>query len=293
MKFVSEIFGFNSNFNDLNILERKKHLCPFQKPNTPCDPVNKKSNLVDENGNRLLNHQTGACSCNYKSSQSKKFQPVIICPFRFLEKDYKNQVIVFEKIKNFFYKNSDIEFVKEVGLGPYGQADFMIAVFDKKKNIKDFGHCEFQSDATTGTKGIVECVKDFYESKNISKNYKFGLNTKATIKGFSLQMIDKGYLFQKLKKPSIWIMQDHLIQIFSKIYNINLNEEKNYDEKGDNNIFIIETKLKENKKENKFDLSVGKVLSTNPKKIQDALSNKEIISEKKILESIKLRYERD
>ena len=291
MKFVSEIFGFNSNFKDLNINERKNYLCPFQKKNTSCDPVNKKSNLIDNDGNKLLDHQTGACSCNYKSSGNNTFKPVIICPFRFLEKDQNKETKVFKKIKDFFYKNDEITFVKEVGLGPYGQADYMIAKFDKKKNIIDFGHCEFQADATTGTRGIVECVKDFYDKKNINKNYSFGLNTKATIKGFSLQMIDKGYLFQKLKKPSIWVMQDNLIQVFSKIYNLKLNEEKNFNDKSENNIFILETKLKENKKDNKFDLDLGRILSTNPKKIQNALSNKGTIPEKKILESIKSRYE--
>lgn len=290
MKFVSEIFGFNSNFKDLNILERKNFLCPFQKDGAPCDPVNKKSNLVDDNGNKLLKHQTGACSCNYKSSGNINFKPVIICPYRFLEKNQNNQIKVFQKIKDFFYQNLEIRFVKEVGLGAYGQADYMIAVLDKKENIVDFGHCEFQADATTGTRGIVECVKDFYESKDIKKNYTFGLNTKATIKGFSLQMIDKGYLFKKLKKPSIWIMQDNLINAFSKIYNVQLSEEKKFDEKGENNIFILETKLEENKKEKKFDLILGKIFSTNPKKIQDSLSNKEIIPKEKILESIKSRY---
>ena len=104
-------------------------------------------------------------------------------------------------------------------------------------------------------------------------------------------MIDKGYLFQKLKKPSIWVMQDNLIQIFLKIYNLKLNEEKKFNNNSENNIFILETKLKENKKDNKFNLELGKILSTNSKKIQNALSNKETIPEKKILESIKSRYE--
>jgi hypothetical protein len=41
-------------------------------------------------------------------------------------------------------------------------------------------------------------------------------------------MIDKGYLFKKLKKPSIWVMQDNLINAFSKIYNVQLSEEKKF-----------------------------------------------------------------
>ena len=86
-------------------------------------------------------------------------------------------------------------------------------------------------------------------------------------------------------------MQDNLIQIFSKIYNLKLNEEKIFNSNSENNIFILEVKLKENKINNKFDLNLGKIFSTNPKKIQNALSNKETIPEKKILDAIKLRYE--
>ena len=87
MKYVSEIFGYDSRYKLPDNIYRKKYLCPFQLENTPCDPVNKKSNLVDDSGKKLLNHQTGACSCNYKSSGSDLYSPVIICPFRFMEKD--------------------------------------------------------------------------------------------------------------------------------------------------------------------------------------------------------------
>jgi hypothetical protein len=44
-------------------------------------------------------------------------------------------------------------------------------------------------------------------------------------------------------------------------------KKKNFYEKGENNIFILETKLEENKKEKKFDLILGKIFLTNPKKI--------------------------
>ena len=290
MKFVSEIFGYDSRYRIKNNIYRKKYYCPFQQKNTPCDLVNKKSNLTDKRGKKLLKHQTGACSCNYKSEGVNKYVPVIICPNRFLEKNESNETKVFKKIRDFFFPNKKIEFVKEVGLGPYGQADYMIAIFDNKKKIVDFAHCEFQADATTGTRGIVLCVRDFYKGKNIQDNYGFGLNTKATIKGFSLQMIDKGYLFKKLKKPSIWVMQDNLIKIFSKIYNINLVEVEKFETLGENNIFILETTLEENKEEKKFDLNIPKVFSTSPEKIQNSLSNKEIISENKILENIRSRY---
>ena len=91
MKFVSEIFGYDSRYRIKDNIYRKKYYCPFQQKNTPCDLVNKKSNLTDKRGKKLLKHQTGACSCNYKSEGVNKYVPVIICPNRFLEKNESNE----------------------------------------------------------------------------------------------------------------------------------------------------------------------------------------------------------
>ena len=288
MKNVSEIFGFNSDCTHIN-KHRKDFICPFT--NNDCDKINKKSNLTDDQGKLLLTHQTGACSCNYKPNNSETFKPVIICPFRFEEKNKENQTIVFKKIKDHFFKNKKIVFKKEIGLKGYGRADFMIGVYDNNKLV-DYAHCEFQSDATTGTRGIVQCVKDFYDKKSIKKNYGFGLNTKATIKGFSLQMIDKGFLFNKLGKISIWVMQNHLVDTFQKIYNLDLVENNEFKPNLPNNIYIVETALNQIGKE-KYKLSVPRILNISPEQIQKAISEKDPIENKYIFDQInqKAAYE--
>ena len=288
MKNVSEIFGFNSGFTEKNKY-RKNFICPYT--NDECDRVNKKSNLQDDQGNMLLAHQTGACSCNYKPNHANVFKPVIICPYRFEEKNDENKTIVFKKIKDYFFKNKKIIFKKEIGLKGYGRADFMIGIYDNNKLV-DYAHCEFQSDATTGTRGIVQCVKDFYENKSIAKNYNFGLNTKATIKGFSLQMIDKGFLFKKLGKTSIWVMQDHLVDTFEKIYNLDLTEDKTFNPVSSNNIYIVETQLNL-KNGQKYKLNVSRILNVSPEQIQKALSKKDPIKNDYILDQInkKMDYE--
>jgi len=85
-------------------------------------------------------------------------------------------------------------------------------------------------------------------------------------------------------------MQDNLVKVFSKIYNINLVEVKKFETLNENNIFILETTLEKNEEEKKFDLNAVKIFSTSPEKIQSALSNKEIVPENKIIENIRSRY---
>lgn len=292
MKNVSEIFGFKSSFKEIvNNHYRTSYNCPFLGANVQCDPINKKSNLTDDDGNLLLSHQTGACSCFYKNNENGTYEPIIICPKRFEEKDANGLSIVQERIKDFFFddlkKDEKLLFVAEVGLNSYGRADYMIARL-KNNKIIDYAHCEFQADATTGTRGIVECVKDFYEGKDINKNYTYGLNTKATIKGFSLQMIDKGYLFSKLNKLSIWVMQDSLIDKFKSAYNLKLNEELNFNPESDARIYILGVKFNNNGS-NKYNLTVPKIYSTTPENIQDSLSNREPISNNEVIKNIEKR----
>ena len=47
MKYVTEIFGYDSNVI-IDNKYRKKYLCPFELGDVPCDPVNKKSKPVYE-----------------------------------------------------------------------------------------------------------------------------------------------------------------------------------------------------------------------------------------------------
>ena len=206
-KHVSEIFGYPITNDRPEVLKiREKCLCPFQtvgKMEKECDPVNKKSNLTDDNGKLLLTHQTGACSVFYTHAKSNTV-PVIVCPNRFYEQE-NDQIRAFEFIQRNFFPKKTLRFVPEIGLGKYGRADWMICEINKDSKIIDYNHLEIQSDATTGTEGLVLSVKDFFDGKDISKKqYQYGMNSKASIKGSSLQMIDKGFLFEKLKKKSIF-----------------------------------------------------------------------------------------
>lgn len=290
MGYLSEIFGFPpTNKSKEARVVRQKHLCPFQVNDIECDPVNKKSNLTDENGHLLLTHQTGACSAFHKFRGYTKEEPIIICPYRFLEKDTFGKTFVFKFIKEKFFPKRDIVFVPEIGLGVYGRADWMICEYKNEQKIQiiDYAHLEFQADATTGTRNLVLCAKDFFDGKDITKGtYGYGLNSKASIKGSSLQMIDKGYLFQKLSKKSIWVIQDTLFGILSEIYNIKMNDITDKECPKEHNIIFVVMGLEDNSKLNRYNLVVRKCFSTTASALQQAISGKTVIPEEVILDSL-------
>jgi len=295
MGYISEIFGFPpTNKSKEAQIVRQNYLCPFQANGIKCDPVNKKTNLADKNGRLLLTHQTGACSVLHKFRGHTREVPAIICPYRFLEKDIDGKIIVFKFIKEKFFANKNIVIVKEIGLGVYGRADWMIAEYknENKKEIIDYAHLEFQADATTQTRNLVLCAKDFFDGKDITKeSYEYGLNSKASIKGASLQMIDKGYLFQKLGKKSIWVIQDTLFEILCGIYNIKMKDITKTECPIEHNLIFVVVGLEYKPQLNRYNLVVKKCFSTTPSLLQKAMSDKPIIPEKVIKDSILSKLE--
>lgn len=294
MQYLSEIFGFppeNKSVEAQNT--RKKFLCPFRGGTIECDPVNKKSNLTDEQGRPLLTHQTGACSALH-SFRHKSIMPVIICPYRFLERDRNGDTIVFKAVKDKFFKNKNVVFVPEIGLGEFGRADWMICELKdfKSKQFVDYTHLEFQSDATTATKQLVFCAKDFFDGKDVTKiNYNYGLNSKASIKGSSLQMIDKGVLFKALGKKSIWILQDTLFEILCSIYNIKMNDITTSECPKEENLIFLVVSLIFDKAKNAYTISPSKFYSTSVVAMQNAITTKKPIDNKIIIDAIKSKLD--
>lgn len=286
-KYVSEIFGYPpSNKKSVATNLRTTFQCPFT--NDQCDAINKKSNLTDGKGNLLLSHQTGACSVLYKARAAQYVSHVIICPYRFFEQNVNGKYIIFESIKRKFFSGKKLIFVPEVGLGKYGRADGILCDINNKDKltINDYAHIELQSDATTGTRALVECVKDFFDGKDITKNnYPYGLNSKASIKGSSLQMIDKGFLFEYFNKKSIWVIQDSLFYVLSSVYNINMTDITDSEKNIEQNIIFVVVKLKYVNELFKYQLRVDKFFSTSPHLLQKSISNKKPIEESVIIKN--------
>ena len=293
-RYVSEIFGYPpTNKEDAVSKLRKNCKCPFYGgfPNGECDPVNKKSNLTDDDGKPLLEHQSGACSVLHMHRGLAKLAPVIICPYRFFEKDKDGKFIVFDYIKQKFFGGKNLVLVTEIGLGVYGRADGILCQITKNSNdeltIHDYAHLELQSDATTATRELVECVRDFFKGVDITKkNYSYGLNSKASIKGSSLQMIDKGYLFKHFGKKSIWIIQDSLFYILCNIYNVQMTDITNKDPDKEENLIFVVIKSEYDKSTDKYKIKVDKCFSTSPDLMQKAISKKAPIIEADIIDTV-------
>lgn len=272
-KYVGEIFGFPpTNKSEIAQSYRNNLICPFRNDNGECDTDNKISNVTDENGNKLVENQTGACMAWNNPRWSDDPYPVIICPYRF----YQNNKI-FEFIKNKFFDNDNAILIEEFGVGSGGMVDGMALELDQDGSIKDILHIEYQSDATTGTRGLVQSVRDFMDGKDIwNNNYGYGLNSKASIKGSSLQMIDKGFLFESLKIPSVWIMQDYLFNFMREtLFKIPIKDVTSSAIPDDQYLFFMTTKLVYDESNDVFNLEVDKLFSSSPKEMQEALSTKE------------------
>ena len=87
-------------------------------------------------------------------------------------------------------------------------------------------------------------------------------------------MIDKGFLFQKMKKKSFWILQDTLFQILCEVYDIKMIKTNKITDH-DNLIFIIPT-MEYNTEQQKYELSIVNYYITSPQDLQEAISNKSV-----------------
>ena len=293
-KYASEIFGYPpTNKTKTATKTREKVKCPFYSgfPDGECDPINKKSNLTDDGGDLLLDHQSGACSVIHMHRGLTNTNQVIICPYRFFEKDSSGKSIVLRYIKKKFFHDKDLFFVPEIGLGTYGRADGILCQISKKKenefDVNDYCHIELQSDSTTATRELILCVKDFFDGKDVTKkNYAYGLNSKSSIKSSSLQMIDKGYLFKHFNKKSIWVMQDSLFHVLCSVYNVEMTDITYSDPVDDENLVFVIVNLEYNKKEDRSELKILGCFSTSPDLLQKAISNKTPIEESIIIGSV-------
>ena len=266
-KYCAEIFGYPpTNRSKEAEYFRKNKLCPFRGNDLECDPDNKISNLRDHNsGELLVEGQTGACTAWTNPRWSECPYPVIICPYRFFQNN-----IIFEFIKEKFFESSRIAIIDEVGIGGVGVVDSMAIEIDGDKMV----HIEYQSDATTGTRELIKSIRDFNRGIQIwNNNYNYGLNSKASIKGSSLQMIMKGFFFQKLRIPSIWVMQDYLFKYMrNNIFPIKVDDVTRKELPNDKYLYFLITKLNYNQNEDRFYLRIDKLYVSTPEEMQRALA---------------------
>lgn len=191
-KFPIEVFGrIYTDNSETTIQERNAQYCPYL--DRECTKPRKSEPHI----------KVGVCSVGYKSSFADSYQPVIICPFRFLED------IVFQSIQDRFFPDwENLKWVKEVNMGVGGNVDYVAVRIDKDTNEPcDFFCVEFQANGTTGSP--YGYVKDLLSSGKYRKNYNFGLNwANEFMKTMMQQVYKKGNVVNAWGRKIVFVIQD-------------------------------------------------------------------------------------
>lgn len=201
MSKVMELFGTNGHGfskEKLKLIIRKQH-CPFLEKK--CVKVRKSKPEIS----------IGTCSVFFGSKQS----PIIICPFRFLE---RHQIFIDSlHLMTLHEPGNELHIVSEVSV-PGGSVDYCL-VSVKGGKVKDFIGIELQTLDTTGTvwperqrwlqeKGL--------EAKDTSNPKTFGMNWKMTAKTILIQIHHKIKTFENLNKHLVLVMQNCLLAYLQK-----------------------------------------------------------------------------
>lgn len=192
-KYPTEIFGhyFESNTPEFKDSLDKQY-CHFI-----CDTCKKPRKSEPET-------KVGICSVGYKCGPLNNYEPVIICPHRFLES------VVFRTVEDLYLKDwENIKWVSEVGIGVGGNVDYVAFNQDHSTNeITDFLCVEFQAGGTTGSPwpAVVDLKQN---GKYQSSSYNFGINwANEFMKTMMQQVYKKGKIVKHWNRKIIFIIQD-------------------------------------------------------------------------------------
>lgn len=191
-KFPIEIFGRVYADNSTAAREeRRQQYCPYL--GRECTKPRKSEPHI----------KVGICTVGYKGSFADKYNPVIICPFRFLED------VVFQSIREKFFSNwSLVKWVKEVNMGVSGNVDYVALKLDPiTGEPEDFFCVEFQANGTTGSP--YGYVRDLLSNGKYEKDYTFGLNwANEFVKTMMQQVYKKGNVVNTWGRKIVFVIQD-------------------------------------------------------------------------------------
>lgn len=222
--------------------------------------------------------KVGICTVGYKGSFLDHFEPIIICPYRFLDD------VVFQSIHDMFFPDwSNTCWVKEVTMGVSGNIDYVALKIDNTgANAEDFFCIEIQANGTTGSP--YPYVKDLLRQGCYSSNYTFGLNwANEFMKTMMQQVYKKGQVLVQWNRKIVFVIQDVSLQYLE-------NTVDTADLRSDMNdpIHFMTYSLRWNENDNKFDLFHDRWVSTDLNGVNKILAGanaKEYISEKEFLEN--------
>ncbi len=240
-KYPIEIFGHAYN----NCSERAKEdrinqFCPYL--GRECTKPRKSEPHI----------KVGICSLGYKTSFLENYEPVIICPFRFLED------IVFDSIHDKFFPDWErYVWVKEVNMGVSGNVDYVAVRLDSSgKQALDFFCVEFQANGTTGSP--YPYVKDLLQNGTYENKYTYGLNwANEFMKTMMQQVYKKGQVVEAWRKKIVFVIQDVSLKYLESTVDTSDLRQRMEDE-----IHFMTYKMEWLEDENKFTLNMDRWVST-------------------------------
>ena len=195
-RYPIEIFGHV--YNDIGaeaINDRNCQYCPYL--GRECTKPRKSEPHI----------KVGICTVGYKGSFLDHFEPVIICPFRFLED------VVYQTIHDRFFPAWDnTKWVKEVSMGVSGNVDYVaLKTNEAGTTAEDFFCIEFQANGTTGSP--YPYVRDLLQFGCYKGNYTYGLNwANEFMKTMMQQVYKKGQVVSQWNRKIVFVIQDVALQ---------------------------------------------------------------------------------
>lgn len=249
----AEVFGYPVQVRSKQASKvRIRHWCPF-------------SNQMCSKKSRLIEYPMGICSVRFRESV------VALCPDRFLESS-----IIFEEIADHHFKTRDNLLVfAEVGVRKVGTFDYvMVKHKPLSDTIEDFVMIEFQTGQTTGTGSLVQGLKDFMDGQQVGeRSYGFGLNMADIWKRSFTQILNKGIVTENWGNRTFWVVQELVYRDLVSRYSL-----ANMGHNPQDSIVFIVCDLRF--VENRYQLYVSRIESSNVKDLFDAFRNRSVIPSK-------------
>lgn len=196
--------------------------------------------------------KVGICTLGYKGSFLDHYEPVIICPFRFLDD------VVYQSIHDRFFPDWDnVRWVKEVNMGVSGNVDYVaVKTNEDGTTAEDFFCIEFQANGTTGSP--YPYVKDLLRLGYYEGSYTYGLNwANEFMKTMMQQVYKKGQVVAQWNRKIVFVIQDVALQYLeSAVDTSDLRADM------DDVVHFMTYSLRWNEAENKFNMYHDRWVST-------------------------------
>lgn len=220
--------------------------------------------------------KVGICTLGYKGSFLDHYEPVIICPYRFLDE------VVYQSIHDRFFPDwENTRWVKEVNMGVSGNVDYVAVKTDEKgTTVDDFFCIEFQANGITGSP--YPYVKDLLRVGHYEGNYTYGMNwANEFMKTMMQQVYKKGQVVSQWNRKIVFVIQDVALQYLeSAVDTSELRADMN------DVLHFMTYSLRWNEKDNKFDMYHDRWVSTDLEgvnKILAGANSSDYLTEEKFL----------